>query len=146
MREIITKVGISLPCGDYASPDQFSTFFAVWDTGATDSVITPKMRDVLGLATIGKSEVYGVNSFELVDLCLIDVLLPNNVHVPQREVTVCDIGPGPADMLIGMDIIQMGDFSIANYGGNTLFSFAFPPFENPTNLYDKANAINPKRR
>ena len=30
------------------------------------------------------------------------------------------------DVLIGMDIISKGDFSISNYGGHTVFSFRSP--------------------
>jgi hypothetical protein len=48
------------------------------------------------------------------------------------------------DMLIGMDIIQLGDFSISNGAGKTLFTFAMPPFENKTDLYEKALAENDK--
>jgi hypothetical protein len=54
---------------------------------------------------------------------------------------VCDL-IGEIDLLIGMDIILLGDFSISNCGGKTLFSFAIPPFENKTDLYEKALAVN----
>lgn len=54
---------------------------------------------------------------------------------------VCIIG-GDADILIGMDIIKFGDFAISNGGGQTLFSFAIPPFENKTDLLEKANKTN----
>jgi hypothetical protein len=46
------------------------------------------------------------------------------------------------DMLVGMDIIRLGDFSISNGAGKTLFTFAMPPFENKTDLYEKALAVN----
>lgn len=31
-----------------------------------------------------------------------------------------------SDLIIGMDIITQGDFSITNFGGRTLFSFRIP--------------------
>lgn len=31
------------------------------------------------------------------------------------------------DMLIGMDIISLGDFAIHNYGGKTVMTFTYPP-------------------
>jgi hypothetical protein len=46
------------------------------------------------------------------------------------------------DLLIGMDIILLGDFSISNGDGKTLFSFAIPPFENKTDYYEKAIAVS----
>ena len=41
-----------------------------------------------------------------------------------------------------MDIIGQGDFAISNAGGKTLFTFAIPPFEDKTDLYEKADAVN----
>jgi len=41
-----------------------------------------------------------------------------------------------------MDIIQLGDFSISNGEGKTLFTFAMPPFESKTDLYEKALGVN----
>lgn len=34
-----------------------------------------------------------------------------------------------ADIIIGMDIIQTGDFLISNTNGRTTFSFCMPPLE-----------------
>jgi len=45
-----------------------------------------------------------------------------------------------------MDIILLGDFSISNGGGRTLFSFAIPPFENKTDHYEKALAVNKRNK
>jgi hypothetical protein len=45
-------------------------------------------------------------------------------------------------MLIGMDIIQLGDLSISNGAGKTLFTFAMPPFDDKIDLYEKAITIN----
>jgi hypothetical protein len=46
------------------------------------------------------------------------------------------------DMLIGMDIIRLGDFSISNGAGKTTFTFAMPPFDDKIDLYEKAIAVN----
>jgi hypothetical protein len=45
-------------------------------------------------------------------------------------------------MLIGMDIIGLGDFSISNGENSTLFSFAVPPFTNKVDLVEKAEVSN----
>lgn len=42
----------------------------------------------------------------------------------------------------GMDIIKFGDLAISNKNNKTIFSFAIPPFENPTDLLEKANKVN----
>ena len=74
---------------------------------------------------------------------LFDLLLVFGINISIEKIrgAVCIIG-GNADILIGMDIIRFGDFSISNGGGKTLFSFAFPPFENKTDLVEKANRVN----
>jgi len=60
--------------------------------------------------------------------------------LPDIRFSVCDI-PG-TDVLIGMDIIMIGDFAISNGNGKTLFSFAIPPFKNKVSYTEKADSIN----
>ena len=57
------------------------------------------------------------------------------------NIPVCNLVKD-VDLLIGMDIIQLGDFFICNGGGKTLFSFAMPPFEDKTDFYEKALEVN----
>jgi len=51
-------------------------------------------------------------------------MLPNNVGIPFLQVTESVLLG--FDMLIGMDIISQGDFSISCPGGETVFSFQLP--------------------
>jgi len=110
------------------------TYSAMWDTGATDSVIVKKVYDELNLFAIDRITVQGVNSVKDVDVAMIDIILPNKIIFPKHRVTVCEMND--IDMLIGMDIISKGDFSISNFDGKTLFSFSIPPFENRINLLE----------
>ena len=117
---------------------------AIWDTGATHSVITPQVFQELGLFAIDKSIVNGVNSRKEVPVTIIHIGLPNKFLIPNHRVSVCDIAGG--DMLIGMDIIARGDFSICTGDKKTLFSFAMPPFENKIDLVDKAEKVNQRNK
>ena len=54
--------------------------------------------------------------------------LPNNLQIQNVMVSSGNLGEG-VDFLIGMDIITLGDFSITNLNGNTMFSFRFPSCE-----------------
>lgn len=58
---------------------------------------------------------------------IVNMFLRNNVGVSGVKVTEGEIAG--ADMLIGMDIINMGDFAITNLGGQTTFSFRMPSIE-----------------
>lgn len=116
---------------------------ALWDTGATGSVISQKLAAALKLLPMGKTEVRGVNGVSTVNVYSVDIYLPNKVIMPNIIVTEADFGGNSEfDTLIGMDLIQLGDFSIANYNGNTWFSYSYPPMENPTDLVEKANRRN----
>jgi predicted aspartyl protease len=114
---------------------------ALWDTGAMVSAITPTIAQGMNLIPINRVKVNGVNNTSLADMVKISIGLPNQFMIKEINVLVCNLVIG-VDMLIGMDIIRLGDFSISNGDGKTLFSFAMPPFEEKTDLYEKAFVIN----
>lgn len=60
-----------------------------------------------------------------VETYVIDIILPNNVII-QNVIGSCSNLGDDIDMLIGMDIIRHGDFSITNKYGGTTFSFRIP--------------------
>lgn len=57
---------------------------------------------------------------------MVDVILQNNVKI--KDVIVCEtaIGNQGIDLLVGMDIILLGDFAVSNYENKTAFSFRIP--------------------
>jgi len=114
-----------------ATPGRFAQFEAIWDTGATGSVITQKVVDDLGISPVGLTKVDGVNSSQLSAEYLVNFLLPSRVGVRGVRVTLGQL-PGTVDALIGMDIINLGDFHISNFGGNTTMSFRIPHLKSLT--------------
>ena len=55
----------------------------------------------------------------------INLSLPNNVLL--NDVIVTEVPMiSQADMLIGMSVINRGDFSVSNYNGKTILSFRIP--------------------
>lgn len=61
---------------------------------------------------------------EDVDVFLVNIGLPNRVGF--SGVRVSKGAPPGTDVLIGMDIINRGDFAVTNRDGNTKFSFRVP--------------------
>ena len=57
---------------------------------------------------------------------LVDIVLPNNVKVNDHVVIDSDIDNQNIGMLIGMDIITMGDFAVSNFNNQTIFTFRIP--------------------
>ena len=99
---------------------------ALWDTGATISAITPKIRQELGLVPTGSKYVRGVTGIQEVDIVLLTLELPSNLLKQNVEVAVCDFS-SDIGMIIGMDIIILGDFSLLHGNNRTVFSFTTPP-------------------
>ncbi len=58
------------------------------------------------------------------EVYLVNIFLPNGVGFP--NVTVTKATMGKTDMLIGMDLINKGDFALTHERGNTVFSFRYP--------------------
>jgi len=50
----------------------------------------------------------------------------NRVAIPSVRVTKGQLAGGGVDVLIGMDVITIGDFSITNFGAEAIFSFRIP--------------------
>ena len=109
---------------EYQIPNKY---FGIWDTGATNSCITKKVIDQCGLKPIGMTKVHTVGGTKESELFLVNIGLPNKVGIPNIKVSEGNIEG--ADILIGMDIIRMGDFAITHKGGKTKFSFRIPPVE-----------------
>ena len=97
---------------------------AIWDTGATNSVINQKVVDACGLVATGAAQCQGVHGNSIVDTYFVNIMLPNGIGHAMIRVSKGDLGT--ADMLIGMDLITLGDFAVTNKDGQTMFSFRYP--------------------
>jgi len=116
--------------------------FAIWDTGATISCISPNALKKLGLEPIDSIMIEGINSLERCDQVLVHIGLPNTILVQNIKPAVCIFSPSDIDFIIGMDVIKTGDFMLSNSEGKSLFSFATPPLPNRINLVNEAEKIN----
>lgn len=126
---------------------EISQFEALWDTGASGTVISKEVAKKLGLKPIGKSKVFRANGESIVNVYAINLFLPNQVAFQFVKVTEGILSG--FDLLIGMDIITLGDFSITNVGGNTTFSFRVPSvveidYVTEAEKLKKATSLKPK--
>jgi len=97
---------------------------AVWDTGATNTVISPEVVEALGLKPTGKSSISAYGG--VVETCTykIDLCFENGYKIQSLEVMSGDYSD--YDVLIGMDVITQGDFCISTVDGKTSFCFRMP--------------------
>ena len=107
------------------SPD-FKKYLSIWDTGATRTSITKRVVAECGLKAIGITQIRGVNATRLANLYLVNLRLPSSVEFVKWKVVGIEGLSGDAEVLIGMDIIGMGDFAVSNYQGRTTFTFRMP--------------------
>ena len=106
----------------------FKEYIAIWDTGATNTVITKKVAVDCGLLPISMCRVETAGGAIDSSVFLVNLRLPQGVGVQHLRVTEAILN-GAADVLIGMDIIGMGDFAITNKDGKTVCSYRIPSIE-----------------
>ena len=138
MKEI--KAPVSICYSRNSNEEKCIKIDALWDTGATHSVLSPKIAQDLVLSPVDNLYVGGINTEISSDVVIVTITLPNGMTLPDRRFYVCNI-PG-VEVIIGMDIISMGDFNISNANGKTLFSFVIPPYKNKisyTKLIESSN-------
>jgi len=98
---------------------------ALWDTGAACSLVTRKVALELDLKPISKTFISTPTDKNAPsNVYLISLYLPNNTIFPGLLVAEGDLNN--CDMLIGMDVINTGDFAVSNFDGRTVFSFRMP--------------------
>lgn len=89
------------------------------------------------------ARVHGVFGVQDTETFLVNITLPQRVVFTGVRVTKGQIGG--ADILIGMDIIMLGDFSVTNTNGSTKFSYRTPSIEH-IDYHAQVQAINAARK
>src|SRR3989344_5491201 len=133
-RVLTTTVKVGLPIADIAElrGGKVTTkeYQAIWDTGATNSTVTHRVVEELGLQPTGLIESRHAGGKSSVNTYLVSIVLPNGVAF--RQVRVSEVKLIPDDnqkddqqpqLLIGMDIIGTGDFAVTNLNGKTTMTF-----------------------
>lgn len=139
-RVLSNKVGVCLPVTTEEEARiqkvEVKEYLAIWDTGATHSAITKKVVDDLGLQPTGVRETRHAGGKSSNNTYLVNISLPNRVMVGQVRVTEVQLIPDDnatddkqPQILVGMDIIGLGDFAVTNADGKTVFSFRIPSVE-----------------
>lgn len=112
------------PEGNSPQPPRVK-YDALWDTGAMQSMVTQRVVDDLGLRAQSYTKVFHVGGSSVdVPQYYVNLVVLTDFHFPNLQV-VDGRFPG-TDVIIGMDIINRGDFAVSNRNGATSFSFRIP--------------------
>jgi len=117
---------------------------AIWDTGASCTIISKEYAIKVGLVPTGKTTITGVNNSTLENTYQVNVYLPNKVCLVFVKIAEAPALAGGAGMLIGMDIIGSGDFSVYSEDGKTVMTYRFPSIGG-TDFVVEANSISSRR-
>ena len=100
---------------------------AAWDTGATNTIISPEIVKALGLKPTGKASVSAYGGIVEVNTYTIDLCFENGYKITHLQV-MCDESNSEFDydVLIGMDVITQGDFCVSTVNDQTYFYFRMP--------------------
>jgi len=97
----------------------------VWDTGSEGCLISRNLADKLNLVLISYKIVVGVTSHEMSPEYLVNLFLPNGDSF-MGESTLVGSTLADDEFIIGMSIINKGDFAITNVNNKTTMSFRTP--------------------
>ncbi len=126
--QVISDLEVSLPYDVKAPPDPLPTRVAtkaLWDTGASKSVISQDLVKALGLVPSGATNLNHAGGQSISPTYVVNFYLPNKVTMAGFVVTECPAFPN-FGAIIGMDVITWGDFTITNVNGQTWMSFRAP--------------------
>ncbi len=145
LSSIVTQIQVSIAeelANIFKIQQQFVEVTALWDTGATNTSISKRLAARLNLPPVSRRTIqcagqpYESNTYK------VNLILPN--HVAFQNITVTEFDDSNRfDVLVGMDIITAGDFSITNANGQTVCSFKTPA--GPDHI-DYVEQINKKRK
>ncbi|MBE3065239.1 MAG: aspartyl protease family protein [Spirochaetes bacterium] len=139
--EVQTPVKIRVPLMYPTMPHGWLATNALWDTGATHSVVNADFAKALNLVPISRARTFGIGGGQEVDVYTIDILLMDSVLFENWRVSSGETGaPGttPPGIIIGMDIITKGDATMmSDQPGHHYFSFILPSTKSPRDFREE---------
>jgi len=129
VNQLVNEVGVAIAFDDNNDrPASANMYKGHWDTGATNTLISDRVATECILKPLGFTQVQTPSGSHESPTFFVSVWLPNRVVIQHVKVTQ-GILPGNVDLLIGMNIIGVGDFAVNNKDGFTSFSFRIPSME-----------------
>lgn len=108
-------------------PRYCETESALWDTGATNTIISQMIVEELKLTPIKQAAISGIGGVVNSNVYKVNLYFDNKVAFKNIEVLASDLED--CTVIIGMDLINQGDFAITNKDEETWFSFRMPSLE-----------------
>lgn len=122
-KEIAIPVSLSCrKCGN--SGAVLRACVGIVDTGATSTMIAERVAEELQLTPCGSVSIAGVHGTSNANKYTLDIDLGGYI-LTDHPVSGAE-GNAGFDLLIGMDILSLGDLHLLKRHGNAVFRFAIP--------------------
>jgi predicted aspartyl protease len=113
-------------CQKFGIEEKEADVYALIDTGATNTSISNKLAAALGLEIIEQCSVDAAGGVHTANVYMIDVALRNMVKFASIRAAEF-VQNSRFDIIIGMDILTLGDLAVTNAENRTVVSFRVPP-------------------
>ena len=100
---------------------------ALWDTGSSYTYISRRLASQMGMISVGQSGYITPTGASISEQYVIEIILPDGTHVTDVHAGGSDIDAMGIDLILGLQIILLGDFAIRHRDGQTFMSFLCPP-------------------
>ena len=100
-----------------------STDRAIWDTGATVTAFSDRLRSQFGSSPAETGTAIGAISSDSSDIFLATLELPGDIIFHNVEVWCFSLSAFAADLIIGMDVISQGKLVVETRDNIPTFSF-----------------------
>ncbi len=93
----------------------------MWDTGSQYTFLSSRIIEALQLKPSGVAEVSGIGGISDANVYVVHIVLPSGDAVVNVEALGSDYSD--YDVIIGMDIIVLGEFHFDKVDDHSVFSF-----------------------
>ena len=118
---------------------------ALWDTGATITAVKHYTLNRLKaplVRTKASAKIVGIGGMSVeANYILTNIHITEDFYIQHCPTYIMDF-PSDFDMIIGMDIIGMGDFAVCNTDCTTSFSFVVPSLPDRIDFIEKIETLN----
>ena len=106
---------------------QRKSYNGIWDTGSSRTIISQKVVNDLQLTSVGTTQVkqLQVKGEVVREVFLMNIALAPHIIFSNVRVGLVLLPPG-FDVILGLDIITRGNFSLSQKNGKTIVDFCIP--------------------
>lgn len=124
---------LAIPVTLLANGRKIVDCIGIIDTGATSTMISEQVADELRLYPCGEVSVSGVHGTNKSELYFLDVVFGDFILSNHR--VSGSTGDAGFDILIGMDILTLGEFEFVKIHGRQFFRWGIPKLNDSERLF-----------